>query len=184
MLKKYVSKTGTKEHYHSRTDKWGAAFTTKTVLWLAVQLIGRMETLHRTGNVHGDISPNNFVMGWQKGFEGTETYQEIDKSGNVSTKTELPPKIDTVTMFDFTRARKFQFFKGEWAEEVESQREDLYSDPQEKPTCEASRKLQYPKKMKRALTSHHCIVLLLRTEAQTSVQATTWKRSALCYCGF
>ena len=38
-------------------------FTMKTVLMLADQMIGRLETLHTKNYIHRDVKPDNFTMG-------------------------------------------------------------------------------------------------------------------------
>ena len=38
-------------------------FTLKTTMILALQLLDRLEVLHNSGFVHGDLSPENCLMG-------------------------------------------------------------------------------------------------------------------------
>lgn len=38
-------------------------FPLKTILYLAIQLISRMETIHNRSFIHGDIKPENFLLG-------------------------------------------------------------------------------------------------------------------------
>ena len=41
----------------------GRKFSLKTVVMLADQMINRVEYLHSKGFVHGDIKPDNFLIG-------------------------------------------------------------------------------------------------------------------------
>lgn len=46
-------------------EKCGGKFSLKTVCMIAIQLLDRVEVLHRCGFIHRDIKPNNFVLGEQ-----------------------------------------------------------------------------------------------------------------------
>lgn len=41
----------------------GKKFSLKTVILLAEQMIGRLETLHSRSYIHRDLKPDNFLMG-------------------------------------------------------------------------------------------------------------------------
>jgi serine/threonine protein kinase len=47
-------------------EECGYHFSMKTVLMLADQMISRVEYLHAKGIIHGDIKPENFVLGKEK----------------------------------------------------------------------------------------------------------------------
>jgi len=44
-------------------EKCGGRLTLKTVLIVGLQILERIKYLHDNGIVHGDIKPNNFIVG-------------------------------------------------------------------------------------------------------------------------
>jgi len=55
----------------------GKKFSLKTTLMLGIQMLSRLERLHRAGIVHRDIKPGNFVMG-PKGSASSSVVYLID----------------------------------------------------------------------------------------------------------
>lgn len=51
------------ESLESLYTKCGRKFSLKTILMLAIQLIDRIEHVHKCFFLHRDIKPDNFLMG-------------------------------------------------------------------------------------------------------------------------
>jgi len=47
----------------SLRTRCGGRFTLKTALMVGLQLLDRIEYLHRNEVIHGDIKPSNFIIG-------------------------------------------------------------------------------------------------------------------------
>ena len=41
-------------------------FSMKTIYWIGIEMIKRVETMHKYDYIHRDIKPENFLIGLQK----------------------------------------------------------------------------------------------------------------------